>query len=157
MTMAGTPVAQNLGVIKLDDNSGSLTDYSDQITTSSITPRIQVGSFYVISTENEQQNQGNPPRGYDISLTVLKTNNAADLYNVLMTRAAGSGTAGANTARSFEGYDPDTGSGSEKWAGEVVLTAIGSPVVNKVANSGEVTTVTFTFRAHDGLVKSTVS
>lgn len=156
MTMTGTPILQNAAVVKLDDAAGSLADYSDQITASSITPRIQVGSFYVLSTREEQQGQGAGPRGYDISLTVLKTDGADDLYDRLMDMGAGTGSTGELNAISFECYDNDEESGSEKWAGEVVLTSIGAPVT-KTANSGEVTTVTFGFRSHGGLVRSIVS
>jgi len=49
MTMTGTPLIQNAAVVKLDNSTGTLTDYSDQITASSLTMRLTVGSYYVLS------------------------------------------------------------------------------------------------------------
>ena len=111
MTMTGTPLIQNAAVVKLDNSTGTLTDYSDQITASSLTMRLTVGSYYVLSGRDEQQVTGAAPRGYDLSLTVIKTDGANDLYDRLMDMAAGSGTAGELANISVELYDPDTTSG----------------------------------------------
>ncbi len=156
MTMTGTPLIQNAAVVKLDNSTGTLTDYSDQITASSLTMRLTVGSYYVLSGRDEQQVTGAAPRGYDLSLTVIKTDGANDLYDRLMDMAAGSGTAGELANISVELYDPDETSGSEKWAGEFVLVNAGTPLM-KTSNSGDVESNTFQFRANGAVTRSIVT
>lgn len=155
MTITGTPILQNAAVVKLN-LGGSLTDYSDQVQSSTLTARVTVGSYYVLASRDEVQSTGAVPRGYDLSLTVIKTNNSNDLYAKLMTNVAGTGTAGNLSTIAAELYDPDSSSGSEKWSGNFVLTGAGTPVT-KTANSGDVEVCTFTFRSTGAVTRSIVA
>lgn len=139
------------GVVKLDGTSGTLSDISAQVVDCSVTPRLTVGSYYTLASRDEVTVEGKVPRGYDISMTIVKTDGASDAYAIIESWLTGTSLA----AKTIELYDPDTTTGSHKATGEVVLVSVG-PVLRKAANSGDAQTVTVQMRATNGLTLGTV-
>lgn len=115
-----TQIASNASVIQLDNASGALVNISGVTTKVSIKPERDAKETYVFDNENAITTVGKSK--VTISAEIVYSSSTAEAKQLLNLWYYGSSTV-SRASRTIEVYIPDTASGSDKYYGEVKLSA----------------------------------
>ena len=149
--MAG--LIQNLAVVKIDSAAGTLTDYSDTISTCQVTQTAGTGAYNTFASAwQEKPADGTGPMKASITITGPVDLTAGSAYDRLL---ALHGTGGLVT---FEGYTPDETAGSIKYTGEIGF-ASGTAITIMATDSsaGGVQTFSVTLESSGAMTQSVVA
>lgn len=115
-----TQIASNASVIQLDNASGTLVNISGVSTKVSIKPERDAKETYVFDNENAITTVGKSK--VTVSAEIVYSSATAEAKQLLNLWYYGSSTV-TKASRTIEVYIPDTASGSDKYYGEVKLSA----------------------------------
>lgn len=118
MAVTTTSVQAFQCALKLDNPSGTLTDYSGVHTKTSVKFDVDSKATYVHASRTPITRVMRKPTGFDIEF-LYSTASAELKANILDWTLS---TTRFGTAKSIELYIPDTATGSDKYSGEVRLT-----------------------------------
>jgi len=135
-----------VGVIKVDDDSDTLTDISSQTADLQLQMERNSGTYNVLNSGHMKTSEG--ARSHTLTGNVIATDGATEGLAILQDWAQTGGL------RTVELYAPDETSGSLKWVGEARLSSW-TPLA-KDASSGDVARHAFTI-VFDDMTESTVA
>lgn len=117
----------NVGVLKIDNDSATLTDISAGVEDVTLAGTKNTGQYNVLNSVHMKTSEG--ARAHTLSGNCIRTDGASDAYALLADWWDEGGL------RTVEVYDPDETTGSYKWTGEARLESF-TPVA-KNASSGD--------------------
>lgn len=115
-----TQISSNQSVIKVDNASGTLVDISGVTTKVSISPERDAKETYVFDSENAIVTVGKSK--VTVAIEIVYSSSTAEGKQLLNSWYYGSTTV-TKASRTLEIYIPDTATGSDKYTGEVKLSA----------------------------------